>query len=570
MVAAPASGSGKTTLTCGLLRLLADEGLRPAALKCGPDYIDPQFHRRVAGVAAGNLDTYFTDGPTCAALLVRAAQGCDVAVLEGVMGYYDGVMGQGTRASSYDVARATSTPVVLVLGARGASLTLAALIRGIATFRPDANIAGVVLNGCAPALCDRLRPDLERETGVRVLGCLPRDERFAIESRHLGLVGPAEVSDLRERIGLLAATLRETLNVEALLRIAREAPALDVEPYASDPVAGAGAGSVLSPGSPLVEKAGREGCPPEDGRLPQAPPVAAAPGRPLIAVARDEAFSFYYDENLRMLRDLGAELAFFSPLADEGLPQGAGGLYLGGGYPELHAETLAANAGMRASVARAVRDAMAGGMPVLAECGGFMYLLRELVDDEGRAWPMAGALSGVARNEGRLRHFGYVELESREPSLLGPVGTRVRAHEFHYWHADSEGDACEARKPAPLEADAANSDSDSHAAIGARVSAPGMPPLARGARADATGVPASASGAGACGSTAAAGSAGSSAKASRPASWPCMVARGNLLAGYPHIYFPAHSLLAENFVRAAVRAAEGAVVGDAPLGMGRP
>ena len=470
MIAAPASGSGKTTLTCGLLRLLADVGFRPTALKCGPDYIDPQFHRRVTGVSADNLDTYFTDGPTCAALLARAAQGCDIAVLEGVMGYYDGIMGQGTRASSYDVARTTSTPVVLVLGARGASLTLAALIRGLATFRPDANVAGVILNGCAAALCERLRPDIERETGVRVLGCIPRDDRFAIESRHLGLVGPGEVDGLRERIGVLAATLRETLDVEALLSVAREAPPLGAYPYVTPPIGG--------------ER-----------------PLGSV--RPLIAVARDEAFSFYYDENLRMLRDLGADLAFFSPLADEALPQGACGLYLGGGYPELHAEALAANASMRKSVAQAVCDAMAGGMPVLAECGGFMYLMRELVDDGGRAWPMVGALPGVARNEDRLRHFGYVELEARVASLLGPAGTHVAAHEFHYWHADDEGDACVARKPAP----------------------PGTGVLAG---------------------------------ASRAAGWPCIVARGNLLAGYPHVYFPAYPQLAENFVRAAFRMVEGA------------
>ncbi len=452
MIAAPASGSGKTTLTCGLVRLLVDEGLRPTALKCGPDYIDPQFHRRVSGVPGGNLDTYFTDARTCRSLLVRAAQGCDIAVLEGVMGYYDGIVGGGTAASSYDVARATSTPVVLVLNARGASLTLAALVHGLATFRPDANIAGVILNDCSPSLCARLRPELEAETGVRVLGCLPRDERFSFESRHLGLVSAAEIANLRERIGTLAATLHETLDVGALLAIARSAPELDAPAYRS---------------APLVP----------EGVL-----------RPRIAVARDEAFSFYYDENLRMLEDLGAELAFFSPLTDAGLPESSCGLYLGGGYPELHARELAENAGMREAVRVAAGRAAAGGAPVLAECGGFMYLMRELVDVGGTSWPMAGALEGMTRNEGRLRHFGYVELESGVESLLGPVGTHVRAHEFHYWHADNEGSACTARKPA--------------------------------------------------GATS--------------AGWPCMVAQGTLLAGYPHVYFPAHPQLAENFVRAAL------------------
>lgn len=461
LIAAPASGAGKTTLTCGLLRLLASDGLRPAALKCGPDYIDPQFHRRLTGAASGNLDAYFTDAPTCAALLARAAQGCEVAVLEGAMGYYDGVVGAGTTGSAYEVARATETPVVLVVGARGASLTLAATIRGIATFRPDARIAGVILNGCAPALCERLRPELEREAGVPVLGCVPRDERFSLPSRHLGLVSPADVADLSERIDGLAATLRQTLDVDALLEIARSAPNLVVKPYTTSCITDA---------------------------------------RPRIAVARDAAFSFYYEENLRMLADLGAELAFFSPLADEALPAGTCGLYLGGGYPELHARELASNAAMRSAARTLARAAMAGGAPVLAECGGFMYLLDELVDEGDAAWPMAGALPGVARREGRLRHFGYVELTTREPSLLGPAGTRVRAHEFHYWHATDEGASCVAAKP--------------------------------------TGA----------------------------ASWPCLVARGNLLAGYPHVFFPAHPALAERFVRAAATSRGNAGSGALPAG----
>ena len=447
LVAAPASGAGKTTVVCGLLRVLADAGLAPVALKCGPDYIDSQFHRRVSGVPGGNLDTFFTDAPTCASLLVRAAAGAGVAVLEGAMGLYDGVVGGGTRASAYDVARATSTPVVLVVDARGASLTLAAVIGGLARFRADANVAGVILNGCSHALFERLRGELEQACGVRVLGCLPRDERFSLGSRHLGLVGADEVVDLRERIGCVAQALRENVDVEALVRIARSAPALAAEPYASPRLVGAGE-------------------------------------RVRVAVARDEAFSFYYDENLRMLKDMGCELAWFSPLCDEALPAGASGLYLGGGYPELHAAELAGNARMRAQVAAFARTAEVGGAPVLAECGGFMYLQRGLADTGGRVWPMAGALPGVARDAGRLSHFGYVTLESRVGSLLGPTGTRVPAHEFHYWHSDDEGASCVAEKPS-------------------------------GAR------------------------------------WECVHARGNLLAGYPHVYFPAHPQLARAFVRAA-------------------
>ena len=452
MVAAPSSGAGKTTLVCGLLRLLADAGERPVALKCGPDYIDPQFHARVSGVPGGNLDTFFTGDAACRALLARTAGGAGVAVLEGAMGLYDGVLGQGVRASAYDVARATATPVVLVVDARGASLTLAAVIGGMAHFCPDANVAGVILNGCSPMLLARLKGELEDACGVRVLGCLPRDERFALPSRHLGLVGAAEVSDLRRRIGDVAEALRDGVDVDALLRIARGAPDIAEEPYASPRVVGAGE------------------------------PVR-------VAVARDGAFSFYYEENLRMLRDMGCELVPFSPLADARLPEGACGVYLGGGYPELHGRALSENEGMRASVAGAAKAAADGGAPLMAECGGFMYLQQGIADVDGRVWPMAGAIPGVARDAGRLTHFGYVTLESRVDSLLGPAGTHVPAHEFHYWRSDAEGQACVARKPSG-------------------------------------------------------------------AAWDCMVCRGNLLVGYPHVYFPAHPQVAQRFVRAAYAARE--------------
>lgn len=456
MLVAQASGSGKTTLACGILRLLQRRGLRPAALKCGPDYIDPHFHRSVTGVPGGNLDLFFTDERTCASLLARAAADCDVALIEGVMGYYDGILGAGTRASSYEVARATRTPAVLVLNARGASMTLAAQVRGIAEFRSDANIAGVILNGCAPSLCARLADDIEHESGVPVLGCLPRDGAYALESRHLGLVEPGEVEGLRARVDRIADGLQETLDLDHLLAVAQAAPPLEVETYASARVTDAA---------------------------------------PTIAVADDSAFSFYYAENLRMLEDMGARVVRFSPLADAALPAGASALYLGGGYPELHARDLAENASMR----EAVRLAVAAGMPTIAECGGFMYLQGELVDDAGATWPMAGALEGCSHNEGRLRHFGYVELVTNGAGLPGPAGTRVRAHEFHYWHSTCEGTDCAASKPA---------------------------------------VPTSSAGL-------------------ADASWQCAVVRESLFAGYPHVYFPAHPQLAENFVRAAAAFSRG-------------
>ena len=389
MVAAPSSGSGKTVVTCALLRALAHRGIACAAFKCGPDYIDPLFHRRVVGARSGNLDGFFTDAPTLRALLARGAAGADVAVLEGVMGFYDGMAPGVADASSYQVARNTETPVVLVVNGRGASLSLAAVIRGIAEFLPCANVRGVVLNKTSAAACAYAAPAIEKHTGVAVWGNIPADEAFSLESRHLGLVTADEVEQLSARIDKMAELVEKSIDVDRLLEIAATAPDIREEPYRLEPIAGA---------------------------------------RPIVAVARDEAFSFYYEENLRALEDLGCELAFFSPLCDGELPRGTSALYLGGGYPELHARQLSENVSMRGAVRRAVES----GMPTVAECGGFLYLQREIADSEGWRWPVAGALEGASENGGRLSHFGYVELTSQRDGLYGPRGTRIRAHEFHY------------------------------------------------------------------------------------------------------------------------------------------
>ena len=443
LVAAPASGAGKTTVTFGLLEALRRRGLRPAAFKCGPDYIDPLYHREVVGARSGNLDLFFTDDARARSLLARGAQGCDVAVLEGVMGLYDGLGATSVVASSYDVARATGTPVVLVLDARGSSVTLAAVARGLATMRPDARVAGVILNRCSEALCARVAPVIQELSGLRVLGCVPTCAAADLPSRHLGLVTAGELDDVRARVAQVAQTMTRTVDLDGLLAVADEA-------------------------EPIVEQPFRS------------PRVAADPVT--IAVASDRAFCFYYEENLRMLRDMGARVAPFSPLDDEALPAGTAGLYLGGGYPELSAPRLAANARMRAAVA----DAVAAGMPVVAECGGFMYLLDAIQDDRGERWPMVGALPGVARDEGRLRHFGYVTLRADRDGLYGPAGTELPAHEFHYWHAADEGGDFIATRP------------------------------------------------------------------TRPDAWACGHTGATMVAGFPHVYWPAAPACAERFVRAAV------------------
>ncbi|MCI5801374.1 MAG: cobyrinate a,c-diamide synthase [Oscillospiraceae bacterium] len=403
MFAAPSSGSGKTAVTCAFLAALAEKGLSPRAFKCGPDYIDPMFHRKVLGVPSYNLDLFFSPPGVVLSLLSRHMPEDGFAVLEGVMGFYDGVGGVTDRAGSWHLAHVTDTPVVLVVQPKGQSLTLAAQIKGLQAFREQSHLAGLLLNRCSDRLCRTLAPMLERETGLKVFGCLPETDAACFESRHLGLVTAEEIDGLREKIFSLGRTLEETADIDGLIALAASAPKLP----------------------------------------PSAPLIPLSPPRAKIAVARDRAFCFYYEDNLELLREIGAELAFFSPLEDVELPSGASGLYLGGGYPELWAAALSKNVSMRRAVCRAV----AAGMPTVAECGGFLYLQRELENERGERFPMCGALPGRGFPTGGLRRFGYTELTAREDSLLFCRGQRIPAHEFHYWDCTENGAGLTAQKP---------------------------------------------------------------------------------------------------------------------------
>ena len=398
LVAAPCSGSGKTTLTCALLAALKRRGADPCAFKSGPDYIDPMFHRAVLGVESHNLDLFFSAPDTVRALYAQGAAGHGAAVCEGAMGFYDGLGGVTDTASAWHLADTLGLPVLLVVPAKGASLTLAAQINGLKTFRTPSRIVGVLLNDCTSALYKMLKPMLERETGLPVLGHLPRLPEASIESRHLGLVTADEVADLREKLRQLAEAAEKTLELDALLEIAHNAPVLDFTP-----------------------------------------PVLPEKGAPVrIGVARDRAFCFYYEDSLDLLRQLGAELIPFSPLADEKLPDGVQGLYLGGGYPELYAAQLEENHALR----RQIRDAVHTGMPCIAECGGFMYLTQAIA---GHA--MVGALPGDCFDTGRLTRFGYITAMAQEDSLLCRAGEQVPMHEFHHWDTPQPGDAFGAEKP---------------------------------------------------------------------------------------------------------------------------
>ena len=446
MISAMASGSGKTVITCGLMRAFARRGLSVAGFKCGPDYIDPMFHTRVLGIPSRNLDLFLqgedgvrrtlfgaagqdysgSAGHNAAGQVVWTDAGYDapdLAILEGAMGFYDG-LGGTTEASAWETSAVTDTPVILVLRPKGQSITLAAQVKGLMEFRQPGRIAGLLLTDCRPGLAAHLKNVLERETGLPVLGALPPLAEAALESRHLGLVTAAEVEDLLGRVDVIAENLEKYADLSSIWEIAKE-----------DNSAGVDMRTDLLQSADLLKTQ-------ELSLAPGAPSAKQAAGpRCRIAVARDPAFCFYYEDNLDALRRAGAELIFFSPMADGALPA-ADGLYLGGGYPELYLKELSQNESMRESIRRAVD----GGMPTVAECGGFLYLQEAVRDNSGRAWPMAEALPGSGFGTGRLQRFGYLTLRAASDSMLFRAGEEIPAHEFHYWDSTDCGEGIEAVK----------------------------------------------------------------------------------------------------------------------------
>ena len=401
LLAAPRSGSGKTTMTCALLMALKRRGCAPCAFKSGPDYIDPMFHRAVLGVESRNLDLFFSAPETVRTLYAKGAAGHGAAVCEGAMGFYDGLGGVSDRASAWHLADTLDLPVLLVVEPKGQSLTLAAELNGLVNFRTPSHIAGILLNNCTARMHALLAPMLEKETGLPVLGFLPKLPEAVIGSRHLGLYTAAEVENLQQKLALLADAAEEHIDWPRLLALCEKEPPA------------------------LPEKA------------PQ------PPARVRIAVAQDEAFCFTYAETLEAFRDAGAEVVFFSPLRDTALPENIGGLYLPGGYPELHARELSENT----SLLREIKRKIESGLPTAAECGGFLYLGQSLTDAEGQSWPMAGVLPGEAKDAGRLVRFGYAALSADSDSMLFRAGESFPIHEFHHWDSTANGTALAAKKP---------------------------------------------------------------------------------------------------------------------------
>lgn len=442
MIAGCGSGSGKTTIVCGILMAFKMRNVKAGSCKCGPDYIDPMFHSQIFNIPSINLDLFFTEPQVMNYLMWRNGEDRDITVMEGVMGYYDGLSMESDKASSYDVAKNSKTPVILVVPCKGMAYSVVPLIQGMVEFREDSNIKGVILNQVSDMAYPQLKIVIEKELGIPVLGHFPVLKDFVLKSRHLGLVMPGERENFTQELEELGKITEKYINIEEIQKIAAQAPEVSWK-------------------NPLKEQQIQSNTP-----------------EIVLGVAWDEAFCFYYRDNLRLLEELGCRLINFSPLHDEKLPAGVQGLLLGGGYPELYARQLSENCSMKNNI----KQELSKGMPCIAECGGFQYL-QEGLKVNGIEYPMAGAVHSVSENIGKLVRFGYIHLQGSESNPYLKKGEEIRAHEFHYFDSTDNGASCWAVKP------------------------------------------------------------------SGKRSWKCVHGRGNLFAGYPHLYFYSNLKFVERFLR---------------------
>jgi cobyrinic acid a,c-diamide synthase len=389
VIAGTHSGVGKTSIVLGILGALRNRGVHVQGFKVGPDFIDPMYHREVTGAPSYNLDAWLMGQDGVRRAFARMALADGVAIIEGVMGMFDG-RATGPDGSTAEVAAIVRSPVLLVADVGGMSRSAAALVQGYARFDPDVRVAGVVLNRVGgPRHYQLVKTAIEEQAGVAVWGYLPWDDGLVLPERHLGLVPVGEDAAFQHVCAQLGAAAERTIDISAIITAAHSVPALDVP-------------AVAAPGTSAI--------------------------RARIGVARDAAFNFYYEANLQWLRQWGAEVVEFSPLQDPELPTDVDGLYLGGGYPEVFAKGLSGNVALMASLRRAHQ----AGMPIYAECGGLMYLVEAIQDAAGARYAMVGLLPGICRLTDRLQDFGYKEVVSQRDSLLGEAGMRTRGHEFHY------------------------------------------------------------------------------------------------------------------------------------------
>jgi len=402
MIAGTGSGCGKTTVACALLAAFKSMGKNVVSFKCGPDYIDPMFHKKAMFTHSYNLDVFLMGEENVRYLLWHHGKNTDLCIIEGVMGLYDG-MGNGSYASSDYISETTETPIVLVVNPKGKSRSICAEIYGYLNYQKN-NIASVILNNTSEAMYCFYKDMIEETLPVEVVGFMPDLPGARIESRQLGLIPANEIEDIQKKIDILAENAAKYIDLEKLLSIAKKA-------------------------KPVVIK---------DDCLKNIAPE----GSPTIYIANDEAFCFFYEDNHELLAAFGAKLRFFSPLHDAEVPEDADGVVLWGGYPDLWEKQLADNISMKESI----KSKIEYGMPVYAECGGFVYLQEFLTDARGETYKMAGAIKGQTKMSSRLQNFGYAELTAKHDNMLCRKGEKINAHSFRYVCSTNEGDAFAAVK----------------------------------------------------------------------------------------------------------------------------
>ncbi|MEW6623442.1 MAG: cobyrinate a,c-diamide synthase [Bacillota bacterium] len=397
VIAGVHSGVGKTTLTLGLIAALRRQGVQVQPFKVGPDYIDPGLHFRAAGVKSHNLDSWMGLARVVETIFIKNAPVDGISVIEGVMGLYDGARGERLQGSTAHIALILKAPVVLVVNARGMGGSCAALVKGYMDYEPGLALKGVILNNAGSNYYKiALKKRLEEELGVKVLGCIPKTTGIVMPERHLGLLPAEENKEISSAISLMADLVESEIDLESLLELAGSAPCLEI---------------------PLEES------------------QKALKWKVTLGVARDEAFSFYYQDSLDYLKELGAEIVFFSPLGDKSIPP-VDGLYIGGGFPEMFLAQLSGNIPMINSL----QNAEACGMPIYAECGGFMYLTKSIRDFDGRVWPGAGLVPAEVQMTKRLAALGYVQAKALKTSVVAEAGDVLKGHEFHYSEITGLGD----------------------------------------------------------------------------------------------------------------------------------
>lgn len=408
VIAAPKSGSGKTLISIALMKAFSLNNQNVRAFKCGPDYIDPMFHKKILGIPSKNLDLFFSSENQIKEIFLNE-NNSDISIIEGVMGLFDGLGGFTQDASTYEVAKALEAPIILVIDAKGMGYSVLAELKGFLLLDKFKLIKGIILNNLSSMIFRQIKHILEEETKIKVLGYFPTQKQIKIESRYLGLTLPDEIKDIQDTVDFSAKELVKTIDLKEINNIAIQAPDISFKKEKN-----------------FIYKNIKD---------------------IKIAVAKDEAFCFYYEDNLKLLKNLGAELIYFSPIHDSKLPENISGIILGGGYPELFAKEISLNENMKKSI----REKIENGIPSLAECGGFMYLHDSIKPKDGNEYKMVGIVPGTCEFKNKLIRFGYISLEEKEEIFYkskNEINNKIiKGHEFHYFDSTNNGTSCIATKP---------------------------------------------------------------------------------------------------------------------------